>query len=196
MLKPMNIQLFAGEGEENDAPETAGKTYSEDYVHSLRNESAGYRTTAKMYESALRSVLGLGDGEEIGDLNSRLSSYRQALKQEQENTLKAANSRLVAAELRSLEGYDQKLLARLIDLSGVQVDSQGNVLGVKEAAEPAAKEFPAVKAAPRAQYAPQNPAGPELPEMTPEAFKKLSYGEKYEFKQKHPEEYRKMIGGK
>ena len=89
-----------------------------------------------------------------------------------------------------------KALARLIDLSGVQVDGQGNVLGVKEAAEAAAKEFPAVKVAPRAQYAPQNPAGPELPEMTPEAFKKLSYGEKYEFKQKHPEEYRKMIGGK
>ena len=92
LLTLLPAAVFAGEGEENDAPETAGKTYSEDYVHSLRNESAGYRTTAKMYESALRSVLGLGDGEEIGDLNSRLSSYRQALKQEQENTLKAANS--------------------------------------------------------------------------------------------------------
>ena len=46
------------EENQNEAPGTppSGKTFSEDYVSSLRNESAGYRNAAKTYETALRKV--------------------------------------------------------------------------------------------------------------------------------------------
>lgn len=144
-------------------PKRGGKLFSEDYVHTVRNEAAGYRTAAKTYESALRTVLGLKEGDELGDLNTRISTYQQSLSQQREATLQAANQRLIRAELRSLEGYNHKLLERVIDLSGVRVDDEGNVTGVKEAAEAALKEFPEVKAAQRQQYAPLNPAGASTP---------------------------------
>lgn len=80
MLKPMNLQLFAEPAGGDPAPTsepapTARKIYTEDYVSALRGESANYRTRAKSYEGALRTVLGLKDGEELGDLNARLSAY-------------------------------------------------------------------------------------------------------------------------
>lgn len=79
-LKP-NIQLFAEPeqaepGNQPSAP--AGKTFSEEYVSALRGESAGYRTRAKQYEAALRKALGLEDGEDLGDLDGRLSAHQQA----------------------------------------------------------------------------------------------------------------------
>lgn len=153
MLKPMNLQLFAepAGGDPDPAkntPPAAGKTYSEDYVTALRGESAGYRTRAKSYEGALRTVLGLKDGEELGDLNARLSAYQQNQTKQQSAALEAANKRLIGAEIRTLEGYDHKLLEKLIDLSNVKVSEDGTVTGLKEAAEAAARDFPAVRKTP------------------------------------------------
>ena len=128
MLKPMNLQLFAEPGDPVPTSEptpAAGKTYSEDYVTALRGESANYRTRAKSYEGALRTVLGLKDGEELGDLNARLSAYQQNQTKQQSAALEAANKRLIGAEMRTLEGYDHKLLEKLIDLSNVKVSSIG-----------------------------------------------------------------------
>lgn len=159
-LKP-NIQLFAEPAEPAPA-DAAGKVFTEDYVGELRRESAGYRTTARTYEAALRKALGLKDGEELGDLDGRLTACQQAQQKQLNDVLGAANQRLICAELKSLEGYDHKLLAKVIDLSGVKVDDQGAITGLKEAVEAAAKEFPAVKAAPRSQYVPPNPAGGSL----------------------------------
>ena len=138
MLKPMNLQLFAepNNGDQDpvkDTPLATGKTYSEDYVSALRGESANYRTRAKSYEGALRTVLGLKDGEEA---------------KQQSAALEAANKRLIGAEMRTLEGYDHKLLEKLIDLSNVKVSEDGTVTGLKEAAEAAAKDFPAVRKTP------------------------------------------------
>lgn len=137
------------EENQNEAPGTppSGKTFSEDYVSSLRNESAGYRNAAKTYETALRKVLGVKDGDELGNLDARLAAYQQGLEKQQSDTLKAANKRLISAELRALGGYDCKLLEKLIDLSNVKVDENGTVTGLKEAAENAAKEYPAVRKA-------------------------------------------------
>lgn len=153
MLKPMNLQLFAepAGGDPDPAkntPPAAGKTYSEDYVTALRGESANYRTRAKSYEGALRTVLGLKDGEELGDLNARLSAYQQNQTKQQSAALEAANKRLIGAEMSALEGYDHKLLEKLIDLSNVKVAEDGMVTGLKEAAEAAAKDFPAVRKTP------------------------------------------------
>lgn len=158
-----NIQLFAEPAEPSGAndpvpPVDTGKTFTEDYVKTLRGEADGYRTTAKAHESTLRQVFGVKDDEELGDVNKRFTAFQESLTAQQAKTLETANNRLIQAELRSLEGYDTKLLAKLIDLSDVKVDEQGNVKGTKEAAEAAAKEFPAVKLTQK-QYAPLNPAG-------------------------------------
>lgn len=150
MLKPIKVQLFADPAgsEPSSAGDPApanGKTYSEDYVSALRGESAGYRTRAKSYEGALRAVLGVKEGEELGDLNARVSTYQQNQTSQQTAALEAANKRLIGAEMRALEGYDHKLLAKLIDLSKVKVAEDGTVTGLEEAAEATAQEFPAVR---------------------------------------------------
>lgn len=114
-----------------------GKTYTAEYVKALREEAKNYRLRASGTEKAVRAALGLKEDEDLGDVAQRIAAKESA-------ALKTANDRLIAAELKGLEGYDHKLLAKLIDLSAVKVDEQGNVTGVKEAAEAAAKEYPVV----------------------------------------------------
>lgn len=198
---PLNIQLFAeGEGDpsgtDNNSDSPKGRTFTEDYVKTLRSEAAGHRTTAKAYETALRGVLGVKEGEELGDLNARTAAFQQNLTAQQEKTLATANARLISAEIRSLEGYNAKLLEKVIDFGGIKVDEKGNVTGVKEAAEAAAEEFPEVLRTKSGTWAPGNPAEGDTPAMTKEAFGKLTYTEKYNFKHEHPDEYKKLFGGK
>ena len=57
---------------------------------------------------------------------------------------KALNDRIIQLELQSLDGYDHKLLERLIDLSGVKVDEAGTVTGLREAVESVVQEYPVV----------------------------------------------------
>lgn len=156
-LNPLRISMqHFGDGDPQPQPQPTPpqgeetKVYSADYVKALREEAKNHRLKASNYEKSIRAALGLKDDEDIGDIAKRLTE-REA------KTLKAANDRLIAAELRALEGYDHKLLSKVIDLSGVKVDEQGNVTGVKEAAEAAAKEFPAVKLGTKQPYVPPNP---------------------------------------
>lgn len=127
------------------------KTFSADYVKALREESRGYRQRAATTEKSIRVALGLKDDEELGDIEQRIRARESS-------TLQAANNRLIAAELKGLEGYDQKLLSKVIDLTNVKVDDKGEVTGIKEAAEAAAKEYPAVKTGTKASFVPPNPA--------------------------------------
>jgi len=157
-LKP-NIQFFAEGDPPADPPAAApvepvgdnGKTYSADYVSALRRESAGHRSRANTVEKAVRTAFALKDNEDVGDLSERLTAREAAI-------LEKSNSRLIAAEMKGLEGYDIKLLDKLIDHSKITVDENGDVKGMKEAVEACAKEYPQVKVAPQKQpYAPQNP---------------------------------------
>ena len=132
------------------APEE-GKTFSADYVKALRDESKGYRQRATGTEKAIRTAFGLKEDEEIGDVEQRIKARETTI-------LQAANNRLIAAELKGLEGYDQKLLSKVIDLTTVKIDDKGNVTGIKEAAEAAAKEYPAVKSGTKSSFVPSNPA--------------------------------------
>lgn len=154
-LKP-NIQLFA-EGDPEPpatppvsepapaAPTAQGKVFSEDYVGSLRRESASHRTQAKTYEAALRKVLGVADGEELGNLDERISNAAAAQQTAIENAMAAANDRLITAEIRSLEGYDHKLLEKVIDRTKIKVKDDGTIEGLEDAVKNAETEFPAVK---------------------------------------------------
>lgn len=134
-----------------NTPAEDTKTFSADYVKALREESKGYRQRATTTEKAIRTALGLKDDEELGDIEQRI-------KARESSTLQAANNRLIAAELKGLEGYDQKLLSKVIDLTNVKVDDKGVVTGIKEAAEAAAKEYPAVKSGTKVAFVPPNPA--------------------------------------
>lgn len=153
------IQLFAEDDpppQNNDpAPnnQPAGKTYSEDYVHNLRNEAAGYRTTAKAHEKALRTILGIADGEELGNINERITAHSEAQNAAMQKATEKANNRLIEAEIKSLEGYDHKLLSKVIDRSKVTVDENGEVKGLDEAVKAAETEFPAVKKSETPPYA-------------------------------------------
>lgn len=196
-----NIQLFAEPVDPapaepvNQSSTPTGKTFSEEYVSALRGESANYRTKAKTYEAVLRKALGLKDGEELGDLDGRLTTYQQVQQKQLNDALTVANQRLIGAELKAMEGYDHKLLSKVIDLSKVTVDDKGEVTGLKEAVEAAVKEFPAVKAAQRPQYVPQNPAAGAQPgqgEVNKEAFTKMGYLDRLKLKQEHPEIYEKL----
>lgn len=128
------------------------KTFSADYVKALRDESKGYRQRATGTEKAIRTAFSLKDDEEIGDIEQRIKARETSI-------LQAANDRLIAAEMKGLEGYDQKLLSKVIDLTTVKIDDKGNVTGIKEAAEAAAKEYPAVKSSgTKSSFVPPNPA--------------------------------------
>ena len=94
----------------------------------------------KAYESALRQLLGLKDIDSLDDLSSKVADYQSKA----DAALKLANERLITAAINSLSGYDTKLLAKVMDRDKISVDEKGEVVGIVEAAEAAAKEFPAV----------------------------------------------------
>lgn len=154
---PINIQLFAdpnpappaGDDPANPpAPALGGKVFSEDYVRTLREESAGHRVTAKKYEAALKTVFGIEADAELGDdLEGHINSLNKKNESAIQNALNKANNRLIAAELRTRDGYDHKLLEKVIDLSKVTVGDNGEVKGLDDAIKVAETEYPAVKKA-------------------------------------------------
>ena len=75
--------------------------------------------------------------ERLARERSKLSDQTELEAREQTVSIKekALNDRIIKLELQSLDGYDHKLLERLIDLSGVKVDEAGTVTGLKEAVE-------------------------------------------------------------
>jgi len=114
------------------------------------------KSTNTAYENALRSILGIEGSEEMGDISKRLSDYNSSL----EAKAAAVNDKIIAAEIKSLQGYDTKLLARVIDKSNIKVADDGTVTGLSEAVKAAEKEFPAVVVKQDSKpYAPYNPAG-------------------------------------
>lgn len=143
-----NTTTTVGQEPANAQPQAGGKLFTEDFVSALRGEAAGYRTRAKSYESALRTVLGVKAEEDLGDLSARIATYQQDQQAQRDNALEAANRRLINAEIQALPGYDHKLLAKLIDLSKVTVDDTGKVSGLEEAAQAVRTEYPAVFSAP------------------------------------------------
>ena len=62
-----------------------------------------------------------------------------------------ANERLLQAEIKSLDGYDSKLVSRLIDRSKVKITEDGAIEGLKEAVEALEAEFPQIKKAAETQ---------------------------------------------
>lgn len=108
------------------------------------------------YEIALRKIFKLADGEELGDIDGKLTEFEA----EHEKLISATKDKLIAASLNALDGYNTKLLARLIDKSKITVDDNGNITGLEEAVKAVSDEFPAVikKEAAKKPFVPINPA--------------------------------------
>lgn len=140
MLK-ISLQFFA-DTVDPPAPETTGKTFTEEYVKTLREEAKEHRITAKSYASKLKSLIGLKDDDEIND--DKITAYQAKHQQELTAAIAKANERLLQAEIKNLEGYDTKLVTRLMDKSKIKIDDDGNITGLKEIVEELAKEFPAI----------------------------------------------------
>lgn len=109
------------------------------------------------YETALRKIFKLADGEELGDIDGKLTE----LEAEHEKLISATKDKLITASLNALDGYNTKLLARLIDKSKITVDDNGNITGLEEAVKAVSDEFPAVivkKESAKKPFVPINPA--------------------------------------
>lgn len=109
------------------------------------------------YETALRKIFKLADGEELSNIDGRLTEFQA----EHERLISAAKDKLITASLNALEGYNTKLLARLIDRSKIAVDENGNMTGLEEAVKAVSEEFPDViakKESEKKPFVPINPA--------------------------------------
>lgn len=136
-----------------------GKTFSEDYVKSLREEAKSFRVNAKNYEAKLREALELSSDADISNLDNLIKSKKEMSTKMVESAIIKANDRLIKAEIKSLEGYNAKLVEKLLDKSKITIDDDGNVLGVKEALATLEIEFPEIKKGIVVSTQPPNPSG-------------------------------------
>ena len=125
------------------ATEQSAKTYPEEYVKALREESKERRTSQKAIESKFKKLIGLKDEDDLSD--DKIAAYQTAQQTQLTAAQQKANEKLLLAEIKSLDGYDPKLVARLLDKSKVKITDDGEVTGLKEAVEALALEFPQVK---------------------------------------------------
>lgn len=136
-VKP-NIQLFAdldGKAQPENEP-TAGDN-TEPKQSDTKDELEKLRSDNKLYENTLRGILGVADGEKLGDINKRITDFNSNLQAK----LSAVNDKIIAAEIKSLQGYDSKLLAKVIDRSNIKVNDDGTITGLQEAVATAAGDF-------------------------------------------------------
>jgi hypothetical protein len=110
------------------APAPAGKTFTEEYVQALRQEAAGHRTHGKTLEQALRTGLGLKEGDSLpSDLPGAIAALKASGAAEAETVKTQAKGALLkaafltAAAGKVADADDAFLLAGSL-LSGIEVD--------------------------------------------------------------------------
>ena len=96
--------------------QTVQKAQTDSELESLKQSNSEY-------EKALKGIFGVSDDEELGDLSQRINAYNSDLQKK----LSAADNRIIAAEIKSLSGYDTKLLAKVIDYGNIKVGENGTV---------------------------------------------------------------------
>jgi hypothetical protein len=134
--------------------EKIGKVFNEEYVQSLREEAKANRLAKKAVEAKLKTLIGLKDDEDIDD--AKITAYQTNQQKTVTEAVSKANARLISAEIKSLEGYDAKLLDRLVDRSKITIDEAGEIKGLSEQLPALEAEFPAIKKA----FVPANAANP------------------------------------
>lgn len=136
--------------ETTETTQPTGKTFSEDYVKTVREEAKENRLARKAAEqeaiaikAKFKKLIGLKDDEDFDD--AKITAYQARQQDEITNALKKANERLLLAEIKSLEGYDYKLVDRLLNKATITVTDTGEIKGLKEAVEALTVEFPQIK---------------------------------------------------
>ena len=130
------------------APEP--KLFSEDYVKTIREEAKENRLARKAAEEErdnlalkFKDVIGLKPEDPLKD--ESITLYKENLTKNMNTALEKANERLLQAEIKSLDGYDVKLVSRLLDRSKVMIEEDGTVKGLKEAITALEEEFPQIR---------------------------------------------------
>jgi hypothetical protein len=118
------------------------KTFSEEYVRALREENKSHRINSKSYESKLKEILGTDD---LNDIDNKVKGFKESLTKKEADALSKVNDRLISAEIKSTQGYNTKLVEKLLDRSKLTITENGEVQGLKEALATLEKEFPEVK---------------------------------------------------
>ena len=151
MLK-INLQLFAeGEGDPTTPPVTPAvkpselKTFSEDYVHAIREEEKNFRLNAKGFEIKLKEVLGMSLDADLSDVDNLIKNHKESSSKAINEAITKANDRLIKAEIKALEGYNVKLVDKLLDKSKLTIGEDGTVTGLTEALTELEKEFAEIK---------------------------------------------------
>lgn len=130
------------------APEP--KLFSEDYVKTIREEAKENRLARKAAEEErdnlalkFKDVIGLKPEDPLKD--ESITLYKENLTKNMNAALEKANERLLQAEIKSLDGYDVKLVSRLLDRSKVTIEEDGTIKGLKEAITALEEEFPQIR---------------------------------------------------
>lgn len=138
------LQFFAeGDPAGDPTPTPTPKTFSEDYVKTLRDEAKENRIAKKNYEAKLKTLLGLKEDDEIDD--AKITAFQTTQTQKITAAEQKANAKLILAEIKSLDGYNPKLVGALLDKSKLTISDDGTITGLKEAVEALAVEYPEIK---------------------------------------------------
>lgn len=139
--------------EQNLTPEAKApepKLFSEDYVKTIREEAKENRLARKAAEEErdnlalkFKDVIGLKPEDPLKD--ESITLYKENLTKNMNAALEKANERLLQAEIKSLDGYDVKLVSRLLDRSKVTIEEDGTIKGLKEAITALEEEFPQIR---------------------------------------------------
>lgn len=139
--------------EQNLTPEVKApepKLFSEDYVKTIREEAKENRLARKAAEEErdnlalkFKEVIGLKPEDPLKD--ESITLYKENLTKNMNAALEKANERLLQAEIKSLDGYDVKLVSRLLDRSKVTIEEDGTIKGLKEAITALEEEFPQIR---------------------------------------------------
>jgi len=126
------------------------KLFSEDYVKTIREEAKENRLARKaaeqQYEAItlkVKELIGLKPEDQLKE--EHFATYKQKMESEKAEMLTKANEKLLQAEIKILDGYDAKLVSRLLDRSKVTIADDGTITGLKEALTALEEEFPQIR---------------------------------------------------
>jgi len=147
-----------GKGTDTNEGSADARTYSQDYVKTLREENKEYRLRAKHYETHLRDVMGIDSATDLSDLSGIVKGHKDKSAKQLSDAMASATNMLVSAEIKSLgSGYDVKLVGKLLDKSKLTIEN-GEIKGLKEALVELEKEFPVIKTVTSGKNPGSNPA--------------------------------------
>lgn len=186
------------------APE--GDYFPRSHVVELRNENKDARLALKAEKQAkldqekkFKTLLGLTDEDTLDD--SKIEAFNKGITDRETAAVAKANAKLIKAELKTLEaqGYDLKLLDRLLDKSKIEFDENDDAKNLKDLVAEIETEFPAVKTGATAPAAPPatppaNPAGASNVKTAQQEYEEL-----YDLAKKNPRDsslMRRVIAAK